>query len=334
MNTNIKRLILIFLTACTIGVSLNFFSEQVHAWEIDRTDTVYNIVDGDTLDATSVGRIRLADIDTPEVGQSGAAAATNYLSSLVNNKLIYIDVDDVYVTDIYGRTVAVIYVRYDDERLLNVNLALVNHGYADFDNYPNEFNPNDWTLYDNHLVSPPPPPPPPPPPSPYDKPDLIDRGSYYSGFTPCQVSPGTSSITIYCDIANVGNSSSGNFRVNFYASSDSTITTDDHYIGYSSLSLIGVDFHGSISFSTIFPTSIPDGEYHIGFIIDPSDSIEELNETNNNGFVTIRQLLVDVTSPSSSISFSTLNLISNFSRIIDQYYSKNLGLESTTLSNI
>ncbi len=64
-----RRLILTVLTMLTIVISLSIFQVSVYAWEVDRTGTVYNIVDGDTLDATSVGRIRLADIDTPEVGQ-------------------------------------------------------------------------------------------------------------------------------------------------------------------------------------------------------------------------------------------------------------------------
>ena len=62
-----RRLILTVLTMLTIVISLSIFQVSVYAWEVDRTGTVYNIVDGDTLDATSVGRIRLADIDTPEV---------------------------------------------------------------------------------------------------------------------------------------------------------------------------------------------------------------------------------------------------------------------------
>ncbi|KKM61655.1 hypothetical protein LCGC14_1529560 [marine sediment metagenome] len=291
MNNRSRRLILIILTTCLIGISLTFFSVQVNAWEIDRTGNVYYIYDGDTLNATSVGIIRLADIDTPESNESGYIAAKNYLSSLVNNELIYIDVDDVYGTDIYGRTVAIIYVRYDNERLLNVNLALLNGGYAVLEDHPNEFNPNDWTLYVNYPI----------------KPDLTDRGSDYSDFTPDQVSPGNSSITITCDIANIGNYSSSTFYVYFYASNDSIITPSDYYIGYSGVSTIDINNFSDCSYAGVFPVNIPDGEYYIGFIIDPSDSSEEWNENNNEGYITFRQLLVDGTPPLSSISFPTLN---------------------------
>ncbi|KKM13618.1 hypothetical protein LCGC14_1714450, partial [marine sediment metagenome] len=73
---------LVIFTVSLVLISLNFFIIQGYAWEIDSTGTAYYIVDGDTLDVTSVGRIRLADIDTPESGDSGYAAAKNYLNSL------------------------------------------------------------------------------------------------------------------------------------------------------------------------------------------------------------------------------------------------------------
>jgi len=82
MNKSRRRLIQIFLTALVIVIPLNFFFSPVNAWEIDRTGTVYYIYDGDTLNATSVGIIRLADINTPESNESGYTAATNYLRTI------------------------------------------------------------------------------------------------------------------------------------------------------------------------------------------------------------------------------------------------------------
>ncbi len=118
--------------------------------EIDVSGTVYHIVDGDTIDAFPVGRIRLADIDAPESGQTGYTEAKNYVSSLTYNKRIYLDVDDLYVKDQYNRLVAVVYVRYDSVYLLNVNKALVDGGYAVVSDYNNEFDPYTWTLYVNY----------------------------------------------------------------------------------------------------------------------------------------------------------------------------------------
>ena len=120
---------------------------QTHDWEVDGQGTVTYIVDGDTYDLSSVGRIRLADVDTPEQGESGYQEAKSYLSSLIDGKTVYIDIDDVYQTDIYGRTVAVTYVRFNSTHLLNVNEDLLVQGLATILNYPNEFDPYSWSLH-------------------------------------------------------------------------------------------------------------------------------------------------------------------------------------------
>ena len=68
-------------------------------WEVDETAFVSRVVDGDTLHATRLGVVRLADIDTPEVGEPGAQEATDYLTSLVHGRQVYLDVDDLERTD-------------------------------------------------------------------------------------------------------------------------------------------------------------------------------------------------------------------------------------------
>ena len=116
-------------------------------WEVDRTGTVHHVIDGDTFDASPVGRVRLADIDTPETGQPGAQEATDYLGALVRNRVVYLDVDDLHVTDVYDRLVAVVYVRFNSTYLVNVNKALLNAELADIRDFDNEFDPAKWTLY-------------------------------------------------------------------------------------------------------------------------------------------------------------------------------------------
>ncbi len=116
-------------------------------WEIDEVGTVTRVVDGDTFDATPVGRVRLADINTPEVGRLGAREATDYLSSLIVNRVVYLDVDDLYGSDVYGRVVAVVYVRHNATHLLNVNEALLEARLARVADFPNEFDPKRWSLY-------------------------------------------------------------------------------------------------------------------------------------------------------------------------------------------
>ena len=116
-------------------------------WEIDAQGNATYSVDGDTYDTDSEGRIRLADIDCPELGEAGSEDAKNYLSSLIYNKEVYLDIDDKYRTDPYGRIVAVTYVRYNTTHLLNVNKDLLVQGHATVWNLDNEFEPSSWSLY-------------------------------------------------------------------------------------------------------------------------------------------------------------------------------------------
>ncbi len=119
-------------------------------WEVDATAFVSRVIDGDTLHAARLGIVRLADIDTPEVGEPGAREAANYLTSLVQARQVYLDIDDLRRTDRYGRIVAIAYVRHNATHLLNVNQALVEAGLARLDDHRNEFDPRTWTRYVSH----------------------------------------------------------------------------------------------------------------------------------------------------------------------------------------
>lgn len=115
--------------------------------EIDATTFVSRVIDGDTFDTTSEGRIRMADIDAPEYGESGYYDAKQCLEDLVDSKTVYLDIDDIYETDPYGRLVCVVYVRHSSTQYKNVNKALLVEGVVEIDDYYNEFNPYSWTLY-------------------------------------------------------------------------------------------------------------------------------------------------------------------------------------------
>ena len=158
-----RYLLTTFLLICVLFLTFNSLFLNSFAFEVDRTGTVYNIVDGDTIDVSSVGRIRLADINTPEQGEPGYNEASNYLSSLIYQKTVYIDVDDVYGTDVYGRIVAVVYVYQDASHLKNANKALLDSGHAVIWDFDNEFNPYTWTLLVEYPPSNDPPPNDPPP---------------------------------------------------------------------------------------------------------------------------------------------------------------------------
>ena len=156
-----------WLILVLVGVSVLFavFSIQAYAEEVDAVGYVSYVVDGDTFDVVVLNvsrdvpycvkslspsikiRIRLADIDTPEKYEPGYYEAKVALMSLVYGKTVYLDIDDFYCTDKYGRYIAVVYVPVNETHVLNVNKYLLNKGYAEIWDHRNEFNPYEWTLY-------------------------------------------------------------------------------------------------------------------------------------------------------------------------------------------
>jgi len=127
--------------------------ENASAWEIDESASVRQVIDGELLDASPVGTVRLADINAPDVGEPGYVAARDGLSSMVLNQQVFFDVDDLNRTDILGRLVCVVYVRHNATHLRNVNQALIDLGLADLVDFVNEFDPTTWTLYVYHPES-------------------------------------------------------------------------------------------------------------------------------------------------------------------------------------
>jgi len=121
--------------------------QAVMCAEIDMTSRVITVHDGDTFTLLTEERVRLADLDAPELGEPGSYEARDYLDSWVYPQTVYLDVDDLYQTDTYGRLVCVVYIDYNSTHFLNVNKALIDGGYAEARNYDNEFNYNAFMLY-------------------------------------------------------------------------------------------------------------------------------------------------------------------------------------------
>jgi len=151
----------------TAGLPSNFTFEQVPPFpdgvapaslspytEVDISAIVYNVVDGDTFDAFPIGRVRLADINAPELDETGGQEAKNALTSLILGKEIYLNVDDEHVMDGYNRLVGVAYIKEAGGYLLNVNKWLVENGYAAVNDYDNEFTPSTWRLYEYYPKDP------------------------------------------------------------------------------------------------------------------------------------------------------------------------------------
>jgi endonuclease YncB( thermonuclease family) len=114
--------------------------------KINATGMVYNVVDGDTFNVTDFGRVRLADVDSPEIGTPEGEAAKLYTRLHLQGKYVHLDVDDSKGTDKYGRWICVVRLESPSGEVGdNFNRMLVDDGFAVVKDYKdNEFDPLDW----------------------------------------------------------------------------------------------------------------------------------------------------------------------------------------------
>ncbi len=132
-------------------------------YEIDAICKVVRIVDGDTIvvvfakvssklynriEVNREYKIRFADINAPELNTVEGEISKKALEKILKpGDTVFLDIDDEYVFDKYGRIVAVVYKKYNTTYLLNINEWLLENHYADIMDYPNQFNPHTWKLY-------------------------------------------------------------------------------------------------------------------------------------------------------------------------------------------
>jgi micrococcal nuclease len=92
---------------------------------IEMSGPVTHVVDGDTLDVNGI-TIRLALVDTPEIGENGYESAKNFVKDLCLGNDAEVDIDDGQRGgDRYGREIGVVYCNG-----VNVNSALMEKQYA------------------------------------------------------------------------------------------------------------------------------------------------------------------------------------------------------------
>ncbi len=121
--------------------------------EIDATTVVVQVIAGDSFETKTQGLIKLADIDPTcaDIDNStGYVSAVTLLASLVENKTVYLDIDDRYITDQSGtgnKTVAVVYIEYNSTHYRNVNYTMLNQKLLAVNDQDNDFNPNTWTRF-------------------------------------------------------------------------------------------------------------------------------------------------------------------------------------------
>ena len=92
---------------------------------IEISGPITHVVDGDTLDVNSI-RIRLALINTPEVGEPGFDTAKKFVENLCLGNNGEVDIDDGQRQGSFGREIGVIYCDG-----VNLNSELMSKGYGD-----------------------------------------------------------------------------------------------------------------------------------------------------------------------------------------------------------
>ncbi|MEG5042579.1 MULTISPECIES: bluetail domain-containing putative surface protein [unclassified Microcoleus] len=120
--------------------------------------------------------------------------------------------------------------------------------------------------------------------APVSKPDLVDWDNWFNSaigsFSRTTVSPGQG-FSVNTFARNNGTEASGNYTVNFYASTDDDVTNGvgSHYLlGTANLSSLSPFNWADTSWSGTFP-NIPVGTYRVVSFIDPTASIGEYDES-------------------------------------------------------
>jgi hypothetical protein len=111
----------------------------------DKTGAISAVIDGSSFQLSSGETIKLAAIDTPNSGHPGYSESKNYLTILIQGKPVYLDIGVAATTDQKGRLLCVVYLDYNSTHYENVNMAMIQNGYAipSSLNY-SYFNPSSW----------------------------------------------------------------------------------------------------------------------------------------------------------------------------------------------
>ncbi len=84
-------------------------------------------------------------------------------------------------------------------------------------------------------------------------------------------------ITITAEVENTGDAASGAFTISYYASSNTTITTQDRLLGTENRASLAAGASSSVAFLAVIPANLAAGQYFIGAIVNFNDS----NNSNN-----------------------------------------------------
>lgn len=139
--------------------------------------------------------------------------------------------------------------------------------------------------------------------------DLRNGNSAFHWFVETNVYPGAS-LLIQGAVSNAGSTACIGFNIDFYVSSDTTITTGDRYLGrYYMAGGMSAWSHRDFTtpFDKVVPANTPPGTYYVGYIIDSSFVVTESSEVNNSVAITSRRLIVFNRQPDTPSGTSPAN---------------------------
>jgi len=97
------------------------------------------------------------------------------------------------------------------------------------------------------------------------------NGTYQPGAT----------VVVYNQVTNIGGQTSDSYRITFYASTNTTITTSDYLLGYADRSALAVGASHTYNTNAVLPSTIPAGSYYIGVILTVTN---DGNSSNDSGY--------------------------------------------------
>lgn len=141
-----------------------------------------------------------------------------------------------------------------------------------------------------------------------DKPDLLDRG-IGSGVSASEVIKEETTLEIYADVKNEGTIAASTFKVGFYLSENTAISSFDYSIGNVTINSLDPFNYTSADWTGVIPADIPAARYYVGWIIDSEQNIDEFNENNNNVLLGSTQIIVRSPLPGSVIVVITVFVV-------------------------
>jgi CARDB protein len=112
--------------------------------------------------------------------------------------------------------------------------------------------------------------------------DLYDDGDSWSSFSPDSVVPGQP-WDCQWSVRNGGTEAASGFRVDFYASTNSSISQGDNFLGAVWVGGVAAGAYIDIELPLESFPHLSSGYYYVGVIIDPTNLVIESSEINNTG---------------------------------------------------